>query len=119
MSDFLEQLFDKIDTNNVLWIQDNHRAHHSRRVMALLARQGVEVLFTPSYSSPLNAVEYVWGNFKIAWSKAIATLRTEYDMDNFERDIELVMNEVSDNLTPKNLVANEKYMVKCMQGILV
>ena len=77
------------------------------------------MLFTPAYSSPFNCQEYVWAQFKARWAKAIASITCNYDMASMERDIELVMHEVGQTLTPAILTANACHMVRCMQGILV
>ena len=53
------------------------------------------------------------------WAKAIASITCNYDMASMERDIELVMHEVGQTLTPAILTANDRHMVRCMQGILV
>ena len=72
----------------------------------------------PPYSSPLNVQEYTWGLFKLKWARALAGITAEYDHANFERDVGIVMDEVGASLTPAFLRANEKYLARCMSGIL-
>ena len=97
---------------------DNHTSNHSYLVSRYLQVQGVDVLFMPPYSSPLNVQEYAWGLFKRKWAKALARITVEYNLAGLENDISLVMDEVNASLTPAFLTANEKYLTRCMGGIL-
>ena len=117
---FLKKLFRRVrHPLRLLTITfDNHTSHHSRLVTAYLASKGVEVLFTPPYSSPLNLQEYVWGLFKLKWARALSGITAAYDHANFERDIALIMDEVIASLTLAFLSANEKYLRDCMSGVL-
>ena len=76
------------------------------------------MLYMPPYSSLLNVQEYVWGLFKRKWAKALARITVEYNLAHLENDISLVMDEVNASLTPEFLTANERYLKRCMGGIL-
>ena len=71
---FLEKLTRTVPcrSRNMLLVCDNHAAHRSYYVRDYLRFKRLEVLFTPSYSSPLNACEYVWGLFKRRFAREFA-----------------------------------------------
>ena len=91
-------------------VMDNCTSHHALYVTDYLTYRGLEVIFLPPYSSSLNSCERVWNLLKKAWSKAISNFTVNYDMNNLETDINIVMTEVAWNLTPKILTANHKYI---------
>ena len=118
---FIEKLLheSRFRTNRMVLVMDNASSHHALYVTDYLAYRGLEVIFLPPYSSPLNSCERVWSLLKKVWSKAISTLTVNYDMANLETDINIVMSEVAWNLTPKILHANQKYIDLVEQGTLV
>ena len=61
---FMQYLSTEIVLNNSVMVLDNHRAHHSHRVVQLLRDLGVTVLFLPPSTSYFNAIEFVWRYFK-------------------------------------------------------
>ena len=84
-----------IDARLITLVMDNHTSHHSYLVTRYLQVKGVDVLFMPPYSSPLNVQEYAWGLFKSRWAKSLARITASYDLSGLENDISLVMDEVS------------------------
>ena len=54
-------------------VMDNLAAHHSKVVISSIESCGARVLFTPTYSPDLNAIEFAWSKFKAVlrkWSAA-------------------------------------------------
>ena len=59
---------------NVIVVMDNHRAHHSNIVQDLLNKDGVDLMFLPPISSPLNPIEKVWSCLKHHWTRRLTEL---------------------------------------------
>ena len=78
-------------------VMDNHRSHHSKIVMAYLKEIGVQALFMPVNSSPLNPIELVWGTFKSYFSDFIGSKGGRLVMDELVPGINQVMEKVKDN----------------------
>ena len=84
----------------------NHAAHRSTYVTDYLRYLKIEVAFLPAYLSPFNCCEYVWSLFKRQWANDVSKITTRYDMNNYERDVRLVIDEVGASLPPNMLRAN-------------
>jgi len=100
---FLFELVTKIRQTHgnvkIVIVLDNHAAHRSKLVKAFFEREGIIPLFTPPYSSPLNAIEHAWFCVKNEWAKQMARVISVYDKTKFESDLDLVTRQVFSRFT--------------------
>jgi len=66
-----------------------------------LEEHGINILYLPPYSSPLNPIEHVWAAFKTLWRKRMARTLSRVPQENLEQLVNEVMDEVQ--TTPRLL----------------
>jgi len=100
---FLVELLEKIRSakidRRIVIVLDNHAAHRSKLLRAFFEREDVVPLFTPPYSSPLNAIEHAWAVTKREWATQMARITKVYDKNKFETDLALVTERVFQGFT--------------------
>ena len=74
----------------MLLVLDNAPTHHASLVTDYLRAIGVEVLYLPPYSSPLNCVEHAWQLYKNAFKKHMANIRREYTVEEMTHDLQVI-----------------------------
>ena len=96
---------------------DNHGAHKTQRLSNLFRRHGITLLFTPPASSPLNAVETLWANFRFHWHRRL----TQYALNGllFPSDGESILSDIIEDDIKGGLNlsrANYGDMLRVLQG---
>ena len=103
---FLRDVKEHVDSQYVssppTLVIDNHSVHKAKGVMPYY--EGFNVLFTPPYSSDLNAIETVWAIMKAKLSKELDRLPRELDQLDFEAEIDLVLHQISEETDMKRLM---------------
>lgn len=61
--------------------------------MLLLDELGIDILFTPTYSSPLNPVEHVWALMKKHWQDLLASKNGAVTSDNIATELSKIIND--------------------------
>ena len=72
-------------------VLDNHSAHTSNKLKALMLDKKVDMLFLPPNGSALNPVERVWAIFKQQWAKRLAGLAGEIRPWEMEKEVSAVL----------------------------
>ncbi|KAI5151319.1 hypothetical protein ENBRE01_2054 [Enteropsectra breve] len=61
LEEYLISFIDELDSQNILFQQDNARPHVSISTKSWLEERGVECMDWPPYSPDLNPIENLWG----------------------------------------------------------
>lgn len=83
-----------------------------------MAFKGVQVIFTPPYSSQFNSIERCWALIKRRWSKLMST-RTNYNVAMTVADLKRISWETGRTFTADMLTSNQAAIDKCLAGELV
>ncbi len=103
--EFLRELREYEDSHYVLSVPvlicDNHSMHRAMGVVPYYA--GFKVLFTPPYSSDLNAIETIWAIFGATLSKHIDRMPKELTQLAYEAEIDFICSQIADETDIKRL----------------
>ena len=94
MHDFLTEFLRVVPypKERLVIVADNHGCHKANLVINLLRDNNVELVYMPIYSSIFNPIERCWWIFKQKWIKQLSKIKVTYNLNNLDRDIQLVAN---------------------------
>jgi hypothetical protein len=111
---FVKEL--KVNIATVVLICDNHSGHGTPMIKEWCAKNKLELVYLPKYSSALNPVERYWGLVKAKWKKDISRLKTNYNIVNLYQDVNNLMRLVAGTLTDDILRCIDPYIAKVGLG---
>ena len=96
-----------------------HEQHDDRPKLLSRARlhHGINILFLPPYSSPLNPIEHVWAAFKALWRKRMARQFDKFPQGNIEQLVGEVLDTV--RISHRLLDSITKAVARVLDGQLV
>ena len=102
---------------DIVIVADNQSSHKSQSTRAFLEEHGINILFLPPYSSPLNPIEHVWAAFKALWRKRMARQFDKCPQENIEQLVGEVLDMV--RISPRLLDSITKAVARVLDGQLV